>query len=331
MSVPVSSGHKNKKSHIKAETPAFFFGLSQKKEFHGMEILRAASKAVGIEPYEITNHANYLQFHIEKDKFPNLDELMLWLYHLTCRKIQYQCLENNIQQISMYLLDHPCPLRELEIIKGEFELLFRKEKECAAAWDDKPQNRDSLSRITNWSEYFHTGLLKEYAFAEDQMLVQGVSSKIGDKYSRFWYYPFTERPGWTAWAVVVEIALRKMVSTWQGCFNHWKENTNLLETIPSVTPVLSYSWGNKFKTHNLLEIKLRGVDSVKFSSKTSGAFRNKCIWYLYQEALPWNKGDYRNMPGAKTIWIWAAKKDGESISIKDTEKLDQYFGDKYEK
>ena len=325
--VPVS-----KKISTKVKTPAFFFGLRGKKGFHGMEILRAASKAVGMEPYEITNHENYLQFYKnkEKDKFPNLDELMLWLYHLTCREIQNQCLENNLQQISMILLGHPCPLRELEIIKAEFRLLLGKEKECAACWEDKSQNRRALYRVTNWSEYFHTGLLKEYASAEDQMQVQGVRSKIGDKSSPSWYYPFTEKPGWTAWAVVVEIALRKMISAWQGCFDNWNENNNLLETLPSVIPALSFSLDSKRKTPILLEIKLSGAGSIKFPLKISGAFSKKRTWFLNEEAIPWFKKDCRSIPGAKTIWKWAAttNKDAANIGTVYIEKLDDYFGEK---
>jgi hypothetical protein len=325
--VPVS-----RNNGIKCKIPAFFFGLSQKKGFHGMEILRAASKAVGIEPYDITNHENYLQFYKnkEKDKFPNLDELLLWLYHLTCREIQSRCLESSLQQISLHLLDHPCPLREVEIIKDEFGLLFEKEKEWAAGWEDKPRNRGALYRVTNWSEYFHTGLLKEYASAEDQMLVQGVRSKIGDKSSPSWYYPFTERPGWTAWAVVAEIALRKMISQWQGCFDNWKEGTNLLETVPSVTPALSFSQDDKRKTPILLELKFRGASSVKFSFKLPGAFSKKRTWFLNQEAIPWVKEDYRGIPGAKTMWKWAAKthQDADNIDKEDVDKLVDYFGKK---
>jgi hypothetical protein len=313
---------------LELKTPAFFFGLSQKKEFHGMEILRAASKAVGLRANKITNHDNYLPFYIKKNEFPNLDELMLWLYHLTCRNIQSQSLKNNLLQISMHLFGHPCPLRELEIINSEFQLLLGKEKECARAWDDEPGNRDILCRITNWSEYFHTGILRELAIAEDQMFVQGLRTQNKDKFSPFWYYPLSERPGWTAWAVVVEIALRKMVSAWQGCFGHWKENPNPLEIIPADAPALKFSQGNPFNTPILLKLMLRGSNKVKFSSNIPGAFRKKRTWYLNQKTLPWPQKDYWDIPGAKTLWIWAAKKDPGNISREDIEKLDHYLGER---
>lgn len=334
-SLPVLNDDNNEKHRNanKARTLAFFLGPSDKKGFHGMEILRAASKAVGVKTSGITNHVNYLEFCINKDNFPNLDELMLWLYHETIRKIQSQCLENNLQQIYMHLLGHPCPIVELDTIKNEFELLFNKEKELASKWKDNPHDRDSLYRITNWSEYFHTGLLKEYAFAEDQMLVQGVRSKIGDKSSPFWYYPFSEKPGWTAWTVVVEIALRKMLNSWQGCFDNWKENTNLLEAISSDTPTLSVSQGDDFKTPILLEIKLHGTEAMRFLSKFTGVFRKKITWFINQETVPWNKKDFGNTPGVETIWEWAIKKNDGKLSGKDskniTKKLNQYFGEKY--
>ena len=317
----------------KCRIPAFFFGSSQKKGFHGMEILRAASKAVGIEPYDITNHENYLQVYEnkekdeEKDKFPNLDELLLWLYHLTCREIQRRCLENNLQQIYMHLFDHPCPLRELDKIKRQFGELLEKEKEWAESWDNKHPHRRAFYRVTNWSEYFHTGLLKEYASAEDQMQVQGVAGKTGDKSSPSWYYPFTEKPEWTAWAVVVEIALRKMISAWQGCFDNWKKNKNLLEIMPSVTPALCFSRDIKHQTPILLELKFRGASSLKFTFQLPGVFSKKHAWILNQEAIPWVNEDYPGIPDAKTIWEWAAKENHYEI---DVDHLNKYFGKKDE-
>jgi hypothetical protein len=312
------------------QIPAFFFGLEQKKEFHGMEILRAASKAIGSTAHKTTNHDNYLQFYKNEqtDNFPNLDELMLWLYHLTCRNIQTQCVENYLHQTAMYLFGHPCPLIELENIIGEFRLLLDKEKECAREWGDETGNRQSLYRITNWSEYFHTGLLRELAMAEDQMLVQGLRSTTRDKVTRLWYYPLSERPAWTSWAVVVEIALRKMVSAWQGCFNNWKEIPNPLEIITADIPALKFSQGNPFNTPILLKLRLRGSNKVNFSSNIPGAFRKKSTWYLNQKALPWPQMGYRDIPGAKTLWIWAAKKDPGNISREDIEKLDHFLGDR---
>jgi len=320
---------KNKQSSAQ-KTPAFFFGLEQKKEFHSMEILRAAGKAIGSKVHKITNHDNYLQFYKneEMDKFPNLDELMSWLYHLTCRNIQSHCIENNLYQTTMHLFGHPCPLKELGNIKDEFRLLFNKEKECAREWGDSPVNRQSLYRVTNWSEYFLPGLLRELAVADDQMFSRELRTRAGNKFSSYWYYPLTERPVWTAWAVVAEIALRKMVSEWQGCFDNWKENKNLLEIIPGVTPAFKYSQGNDLNTPTLVEIKLPGSEPVKFSSKIPGAFRKKLTWHLNHKALPWPQKDYPDMPGAKTLWIWAAKKNSGNISREDIEKLDNYLGEK---
>jgi hypothetical protein len=320
---------KNKQS-LEPKIPAFFFGLEKKKEFHGMEILRAAGKAIGSKAHKITNHDNYLQFYEneQNDKFPNLDELMSWLYHLTCRNIQAQCVENNLYQTTMHLFGHPCPLKELENIKDEFWLLFDKEKECARKWDDSPGNRQSLYRVTNWSEYFHPGFLREFAIAENQMFNPGLRAETRNKFSPYWYYPLTERPVWTAWAVVVEIALRKMVSAWQGCFDNWIEIINFLEIIPGVTPALKYSQGNELNTPILLEIKVPGSEPVKFPAKIPGAFRKKLTWDLDQRTLPWPQKDYRDMPGAKTLWIWAAKKDTGNMTMEEIKKLDHYLGEK---
>jgi len=322
----------------KFKIPAFFFGSSRKKGFHAMEILRAASKAVEKDTHEITNHENYLRFNINKkedketgnEKFPNLDELMLWLYHLTCREIQRRCLENNLHQISMHLLGQTRPLRELEIIKKEFRLLLDKEKNQAAGWDENPRNRGALYRVTNWSEYFHTGLLKVYSSAEDQVSVQGVRGKTGDKSSPSWYYPFTEKPGWTAWAVVVEIALRKMISQWQECFENWNKDKYLLEIISTVTPAVCYSPTNHPKTPILLEFKCRGADSVKFSFQLPGAFSKKRTWYLSQKVIPWIKEDCHGIPGAKTLWKWALKTTeyAGDIGKDDIARLEDYFGKK---
>ncbi|MGE5344020.1 MAG: SIR2 family protein [Candidatus Omnitrophota bacterium] len=327
---------KDKPKSEKKNIPAFFFGAADKKEFHGIEILRAASKAVKEKAYDVTDHDNYLEFHIKENKFPNLDESLIWLFHLTSRRLQYQCIKNNLHQIGAQLLEHPCPLSELEIIKKEFERLFEKEKECAKkSWDDSANSRNSFNQITDWTEYFHSGFLKQYATADYKLGMQGIRNDKPEKRSPFWYFPFTGNPGWTAWTVVLEIALRKIINKLADSGKEWHNISNSdIRIIPAATPTLAITQSNKYKTPIytpiLLVFKFQDFDPIKPSLKIPGVFRKQITWNLNPEAIPWEKEDYSNgpiaelkIPGAKTIWSWAANEDPDKY--KD---LAKYFGEK---
>ena len=70
--------------------PAFFLsvgGDSGTREFHGMEILKAASMAAGHRPSEPWDHDQYLPFHLPGKGVPDLDELFDWIRHGVVRRL----------------------------------------------------------------------------------------------------------------------------------------------------------------------------------------------------------------------------------------------------
>ena len=74
--------------------PAYFFAPgADKREFYGLEILRAASTAVAADRAK-GDHPNYIRFNFRgRPEFPNLDELFLLLQHSVFRRIQRSGLE----------------------------------------------------------------------------------------------------------------------------------------------------------------------------------------------------------------------------------------------
>src|SRR5258707_6993424 len=64
------------------DAPAFFLapGSGQQREFHGMEVLQAATRAIGASAKQFDRHPNYLRFRFRNEaKFPRLDEQLQWL------------------------------------------------------------------------------------------------------------------------------------------------------------------------------------------------------------------------------------------------------------
>ena len=77
----------------------------------------------GEEEIQQTWHPNYVQFYLQKDnddRFPNLDELMLWLFHLVFREQQQECLERSLDVIAMQLRGTPASVTERRKITEQF-------------------------------------------------------------------------------------------------------------------------------------------------------------------------------------------------------------------
>jgi hypothetical protein len=112
-----------KKTDGPEKGPAFFFvpDGDKKREFHGMEVLQAASRAVGARRAGLGDHPNYIRFRFRHEKqFPHVDELFRWLFHLILRRRQEECLETDLRRISALLLGQSCPETQLEAVRKAF-------------------------------------------------------------------------------------------------------------------------------------------------------------------------------------------------------------------
>jgi hypothetical protein len=192
--------------------PAYLFGRDQ-SPFYGMEILRAASAAIGSTAEPLSTHPNYIRFYVrDEPEFPHLDELFRWLFHTVFRRRQQHCLDTDLCRVSTLLLGKPRPRQELARVREDFENLCRWEKEdLAAHWDSRELSRQQHSAVCSWTDGFHTALLREFACSEELNEQRGPTRKLSWMRRIPWYYPTTGRPDWTCWGAVLEVALRRMI------------------------------------------------------------------------------------------------------------------------
>jgi hypothetical protein len=290
------------------EAPAFFLGSSGKTEFHGMEILRAASRAAGGNP-GLTDHLNYLRFHFPAaagtSPFPLLDEVMRWLFHLAFRRRQYQALEGDLGRVATVLLGHPCPEVERGAVLEEFEALRRAEEAAAAAWDEQPGHRLQFDRMVGWIERFQVRLLREFALADAVLRSSGPGLELDRLRRSQWYYPALDHTDWAAWGAVVELALRRRIAAWQKV-NRWEKDNPWLSTAPgSRHPALLYARGASSPTPSCMTVRLLPPGGRDEVTEHRWACRRHRAWELDYSEIPWRRKEKGSTPGAEILWQWA--------------------------
>jgi hypothetical protein len=299
------------------EAPAFFLGGAGRTEFYGMEILRAASRAVGADS-GLTEHPNYLRFHFLPKKgpasFPSLDEMMRWLFHLVFRRRQAQALEGDLGRVATLLLGHPCPEAERRLILKEFDILRQEEADTAGKWKDQPDDHLAFERIVGWTERFQTGLLREFALADAALRSSGPGQTMDHLRRSPWYYPALDHTDWAAWGAVVELALRRRISAWQGKLRKgpWQEDRPWLSTAAGAAhPSVLYARNRDKPTPFCLTIRLRPSGGLGQEPVVPGACRKHSVWDLDYGEIPWRRAVPEKKPGktpdAATIWSWAYK------------------------
>ncbi len=294
------------------EAPAFFFGLAGRTEFHGLEILRSASRVVGVATPPVTDHPNYLRFERRVEGFPVVDELLLWLYHRTFRRLQQQALEQDLQRVASLVLRRPVGERELGRVRERFSELTKAEVEAAQSWQDETQGRLGLHRIAGWTDRFASGLLRELATGEAILRRQGPALALAGLRSSSWYFPATERPGWTAWTAVVELALRRLLADARGEPAAWAEDHPWLEPGSAPYPSLLFSRSAERPAPLLLGFQIAGAEPegrIPSTGEGSGQ-RHQQLLELQPEDLPWPQEARGGLPSAETLWGWAS---GESL------------------
>jgi hypothetical protein len=290
------------------QAPAFFLGLAGKTEFHGMEILRAASRAVGGSP-GLTDHPNYLHFHpvpkTGSKPFPLLDEMMRWLFHLVFRRRQRQALESDLGRVVTVFLGYPCPEAERKATLSEFEALLKAENVAAGEWDKQPDHRIQFERMVGWTERFHIGLLREFALAEAALRSSGPGLEFSRLRRSHWYYPTLDHSDWAAWGVVVELALRRRIAAWQGLKEDWEQDRPWVSPATGSHPAVLYSHGASRPTPSCLTLRLRTPGGRVQAPAVRGACRRHCTWELDYGEIPWRREEDKKTPGAATLWGWA--------------------------
>lgn len=317
--------------------PAFFLGLADRKAFHGLEILRAASQAVGRENPELTDHPNYLQFYPERDekhRFPRLDELMRWMFHLTMRRRQEQTLETDLRRIYTLILRQPPPTEEVERIRAHFGQLVQGEQELAKGWTESPASRPQLERLVGWTEHFHAGLMREFALAEAMLRNQRPGVDFQEVQRWRWHYPSLDHPDWTAWATVVEIGLRRLLAAHRGRPDDWTGDPLQVHACSCLHPTVAFSV--RERTPACLTIRLASLGwSRPARDDLQGAFLRRRTWELRPEAIPWSQEEHEQAPGmwtpgAEVLWEWAFRPHLTAVEDWRLQKWTRYLGESHD-
>lgn len=320
--------------------PAFFFDVIQpstanKKPFHALEVLNAASDAVGVPRGDFGRHPNFLRFHGRgSPEFPNLDEICRWLFHLVLRFRQKECLANDLQRTLTALHGRARPEVEIRAAQRLFGSLVRRELRTSTAWSKSPidhphhaLHRRQLSRICSWSESFHVGLLREFA-AVDQLRRQGGLGMGLQGLRRLgWYYPMMQDAGWTCWGAIVELALQRMIRravaaprdpgrTLQprDAERVWAAACEL-PTALYLRPLHGEATGAAAIGPSLavlqaLSIRFDGFDRTETPAILHGHPTQTCIWLLRDSDAPW-RPTRRNRPETQPPGSTASDADPE--------------------
>jgi hypothetical protein len=314
--------HVNGKKPGSEEAPAFFLGNANSQEFHALEVLRAASQSIGADTPPLTYHPNYLGFNFlskGSEKFPTLDEVMVWTYHRVYRLRQAQALESELRGIAALLMG-----KEVGVLRGarrvieNFQALCDAEKQAAASLAPMVMAHEPFQRITDWTVHFHPNLLREFALADLCQRDSAIPQNLRHLREKPWYFAAGDNFGWTAWGVVVEIALRRMAAAWMGFGAKWKDpalwsareysadSAVWLESQPDVVPAVTISKAGAAKAPVLLRLRFRDFDRPGHKDDPPGLFSRKVNWTLQAERLPWDRAD-NTTPDALALWKWACR------------------------
>jgi hypothetical protein len=327
---------------------AFFLGGAGRLEFDPLEVLRAASRAEGeLDPSQ-TGHPNYIQFHFERDGqpqgFPGLDQTLRWLWHRTFRIRQQESVETDLRRAATVLLGHACPERERQAVADRLAELASSETATAERWQAAPPEPQAFDRIVGWTDRFHVALLREFAIGETLLRRHGPGFSIPALLRQSWYFPASEHPAWTAWGVVIELALRRMVAAWRlrpiagGDGVHDAEGVPGIASWAQPSPLLSPSrrgrrpligfCGGRSRQPSPpygLELALLGLGRQRRTTSVRGAYVGPVHrWWLRGQGIPWWTSELtppEGTPSAACLWAWAAGREPTPEMLDDLDRL----------
>lgn len=269
--------------------PAFTMvhGKENGRDFHAMEVLRAASgAATSIVPDRSDPHPNYLCYQAKGRGFPDPDDLMLWANHLAYRRTQLEALERELPRV-LTTSRRRMPAEEGRIICEDFKSLMREEILSLEGTDERAIARQ-LERVTRWTYYFHPQLLRECALADATIRENGPGAWFLEMRSlKDYYFPATAQPGWTAWAAFLELVVVRCSKSagWNEC-------------IPAIAnqPTLNFQH-RKNTPPCCLQIRHCGVEKTTSPRRTRGATTSMILWEIPATSAPWIEFDRPDNPG----------------------------------
>jgi hypothetical protein len=325
-----------------ANANAFFMDMAPKREFHALELLRAASLAAGDPCPAPVVHPNLLVFNrSDTGQFPTLDETMSWTFHLTYRNLQRQALDGELRRVAYQLFGGPSIEDQARSIIESFnrvcslELAHAGSRQPQALREshadlptptDPAEHRTLMRQVVGWTVDFHRSLLREFAAADLLVRSPGQASRVHAAMRWPWYAPLNEHPDWAAWAVVLELAIRRRAAQWAGFADEWLAPAAWAEPAladrPAVLVPQAY-WGSQHPAPRValtIEVpEIRSLATTRHGARPIN-FLPRVRWLLQKHAIPWwPRSDERRIiikdiepwtigefaPDAETIWAWA--------------------------
>jgi hypothetical protein len=160
-----------------------------------------------------------------------------------------------------------------------------------------------------WSDKFHTGLLREFALGETMVRNQGPGLRFETVRCVRCYYPTLDYPAWTAWGVVAEIALRRMLAHWRGEPDTWASDLLHTEPVACEYPAVMFSRPSE-ATPACLLVRVAALDRTAARPGVRGVYRRSVIWDLLpaHSALEANdraEAEAVASPTPEQLWEWA--------------------------
>ena len=281
--------------------PAYFLGPKGKKEFHGMEILRAASRAIGKNNPDIIDHENYLFFSVEKNSFQTIDDLFVWLYHITYRKKQRKILETDLWKTVTSLLGNQCSRSDMSKIITGFDHIVDEESIIYNNIALDETNRNEFNNIINWTYYFHPNLLREIFYGSERLAVKSFDLRSNELFSDNWYYPMCKHADWATWCVVVELALRNLAKE--------MHSGQKIEPLSAKKPAVKILGTDDRYSGIGLIIAIEDNLFMQREKKLHGVYRKIISWELATHSTFWDitkkKDSAFSVPDARVVWRWA--------------------------
>lgn len=275
-----------------AAAPAYFITSVQDfSEFYGMEVLRAASTAVGAGVQPLAPHPNYIRFHFgSRPGFPHLDEVFRWLFHSVFRRRQRDCLASDLERVLRLLLGKPRPADELHAVRRAFDRIWVRELRCARSWGDEPGRRQRSRReqaaLCGWTDGFGSALLREFACADHVHRCRGPGRQLTLLRTLPWHCPTTHSSAWTCWGAVVEIAMRRMAARLTGDPDPFRAGLGV-RGVDGPQPTLLFPPDAGSRLPDAVTIRYRGFDALGRGTRWWGLARRRVYWELDSADAPW--------------------------------------------
>jgi len=163
----------------------------------------------------------------------------------------------------------------------------------------------AFEAVVGWTWHFVPGFLSELALAELVENSQGAGHSVRTKCTWAYYHPAAEHLEWTAWAAVVELALRSLVAALAR-----STSVAAAHLVAEESPyaAISFDSGHAPPHPFALCIRLAGFERPGRAPALTGVFRHVTLWEFAEQDVPWPLHPTGPCPSPNDMWRWAVGK-----------------------